>query len=84
MSYMRKDPKLRVAFRRYNGTWFLEWFITDKNRAPVMRRKAHDTEIQLIERIRELELELKKRPLEPPEMNLGRVNAKPMDLKGKP
>jgi hypothetical protein len=75
-----KDPKLRLTFTRYNKTWYIEWHVTESNRAPVARRKAHDTEVQLIERVRELELLLGKRNREAAELNLKRIEAKEMDL----
>lgn len=52
----KPDPtELTLSFRQYGGEWYLEWRNKLRNSAPIMRRKAHDTEVQLINRIQHLE-----------------------------
>lgn len=57
MTPLRKpDPvELTLSYRKYGGEWYLEWRNKLRNSAPIARRKAHDTEVALIERILHLE-----------------------------
>lgn len=56
----RTGAGMRLTFRKLNGIWFLEWHpaSTKTNGAPIQRRKAHDTEVELIRHIRDLETQL--------------------------
>ena len=51
-----RDPALRLTYRQLGSVWYLEWRAASS--AVVTRRKAHDTEATLIQRIRELEAQL--------------------------
>ena len=50
---------LDLRHRRINGVWYLEWRPRGQlGGTPVSRRKAHDTEVALIEKIVALEKRL--------------------------
>ena len=59
MPFNRRTPDsrtLRLHWRKITGVWYLEWRASDPQHSRVVsRRKAHDTEVVLLERIRELE-----------------------------
>lgn len=76
----RVDPTaLELRYRKIGGVWYLAWYPHGQmgSGRPVSRRKAHDTEVTLIEKIVALEKRLLPEIRPVADLNLKRLDPKP-------